>query len=211
MNALSAQNVVVEFKQPSGNVLRVLDEVSLSVRPGVIVGLTGPSGRGKTTLGRVMAGLTTPSAGSVHCDGVKVGNARRKSGRAASGCIGMIFQSPRRSFDPRMTLGKSIQLAASRNTHIDALLNDASLTRDLLERFPSQVSDGQLQRAMLVRTLAAQPQYVVMDEMSAMLDPATTATVVHAVRKFAERGGGVLFISHDHELLQLAADEIVAF
>ena len=211
MNALSATKVVVEFKEPSGAIRRVLDQVSLKVKAGSIVGLTGSSGCGKTTLGRVMCGLMMPSSGAVYCNGIEVGNIRRRSGRAIRGRIGQIFQSPRNSSDPRITLGKSIRLAARADTDIEALLDETSLTKDLLDRFPAQVSDGQLQRAMLVRTLAAQPEYIIMDEITSMLDPATTASVVDAVRRFAHKGGGALFISHEHELLKLVTDEIIVF
>lgn len=208
MRGLSARNISVEFRHPGGGAIRVLDGVDLTVRPGMIVGLTGVSGQGKTTLGRVMAGLMLPSCGQVICDGMCVGDVRSRSGRTVRGKIGMVFQSPRRSCDPRLTLKQTIQQAAAPGTDLDAVLAAVVLTTDLLERRPAQISEGQLQRAAVARTLAAGPDYLILDEMAAMLDPATTATVMNAVRRFVANGGGALFISHDHELLSVVADEV---
>lgn len=187
---------------------RILDRVSLSVEPGSIVALTGPSGRGKTTLGRIMAGLQRPDEGRVTCDATPVGWVRSRAAAQVRGRIGMVFQSPRRSCDPRLTLGKTISLTARPKADLFAIIRAVAITPDLLDRYPAQVSDGQLQRAAMARTLAAMPDYMILDEMSAMLDPATTATLIDVVRKFAQDGGGVLLISHDHELVKAVADHV---
>jgi len=208
MRGLSAQDVSVEFPRPTGGSVRVLEQISLTVRPTTIVGLTGASGRGKTTLGRVMAGLTAPTQGQVTCDGATVGYVRNKSGQAVRGRIGMVFQSARRSCDPRLTLGRTIVQTAKPDIDLGKILASVALTPDLLRRYPAQVSDGQLQRAAMARTLATRPNYIVLDEMTAMLDPATTATLMDAVKQFVQTGGGVLLISHDHELVNIVADEI---
>jgi len=208
MKGLSAQNIIVEFRRPDGSHIRVLDEVSLTVTPGMLVGLTGPSGRGKTTLGRVMAGLVHPASGEVLCDGVPVGNVRTRAGIRVRGRIGMVFQSPRRSCDPRLTLRKTILQTADPQSDLAEILAAVVLTNDLLDRYPAQVSDGQLQRAAVARTLAARPDYIVLDEMTSMLDPATTATLMYAISGFVNAGGGALMISHDHELVQAVADVV---
>lgn len=208
MQGLVASDVVVEFRRPGGQQMRILDRVDLIIPPGKIVGLTGPSGRGKTTLGRVMAGLVVPTAGRVICNGIEVKNVRTRSGAATRGKIGMVFQSPRRSCDPRLTLKKTIMQTARPDADIEAILARVVLTPDLLNRYPGQVSDGQLQRAAMARTLAAKPDYIILDEMSSMLDPATTATLMDAVKQFAKEGGGVLMISHDHELVDAVSDEV---
>lgn len=208
MQGLVASDVVVEFRRPGGQQVRILDRIDLIIPPGKIVGLTGPSGRGKTTLGRVMAGLVIPTAGRVICNGTEVKNVRTRSGAATRGKIGMVFQSPRRSCDPRLTLKKTIMQTARPDADIEAILTRVVLTPDLLNRYPGQVSDGQLQRAAMARTLAAKPDYIILDEMSSMLDPATTATLMDAVKQFAKEGGGVLMISHDHELVDAVSDEV---
>ncbi|MQC07059.1 ABC transporter ATP-binding protein [Morganella morganii] len=208
MQGLIAKNVTVEFNTPDGNLMRVLDQVTLSVPPAKVVGLTGSSGRGKTTLGRVMAGLAVPSYGDVFCNGQPVKNVRTSSGKSTRGKIGMVFQSPRRSCDPRLTLKQTITQMMRPNMNILEIMSMVALTSDLLERYPSQVSDGQLQRASMARALATRPDYLILDEMTAMLDPATTATLMDAVRWYTKGGGGVLMISHDHELVDAVSDEI---
>lgn len=208
MKGLIASNIIIEYRRPAGGTVRVLDNVSLTVPPGTLVGLTGPSGRGKTTLGRAMAGLVQPAGGEVLCNGVPVGNVRTRGGKRARGHIGMVFQSPRRSCDPRLTLRRTIEQTARADSDLPAILRAVALTEDLLDRYPAQVSDGQLQRAAVARTLATRPDYIVLDEMTAMLDPATTATLMYAIREYVNAGGGVLMISHDHELVEAASDVV---
>ncbi len=204
----------------------VLRGVDVAVPAGRIVGLYGPSAGGKTTLGRVMAGLLRPSAGEVLIDGARI-NARR--GRLSSR-VAMVFQSPRRSCSPRLTLAQIIaepltvrtRRAGHRrvdgHTHTDRTLDHAvhdlaaevGLTPDLLTRLPAQVSDGQLQRAALARALAQDPAYLICDEATAMLDAVTTAVIAALVRRRAELGLGVLAISHDTALLTAWADEVTS-
>ena len=184
----------------------VLANVNLVIPAGSQVGLTGPSGSGKTTLARILAGLTVPSAGSVSCNGAAV--------RAAgNGSIAMLFQSPRRSCSPRMTLRSVIAEGMSGirrsmrrkdvDTGVRQVAERVQLTADLLDRYPHEVSDGQLQRACLARALAAGPDYLICDEATAMLDAATTAAVVRVIgEEVAARDLGVLALSHDQRLLE---------
>ena len=221
--ALVAENVSKSFGAKDGSARVVLSDVSIRVDPGQIVGLRGPSGAGKSTLGRILAGLEVPDLGQCFCDGVPVGAVRSRAGQRVRGQIGMVFQSPRRSCDPRMTLGRTIRSAArqgrqgrrdgqrtGKSVDIDELIRNVGLTPDLLDRFPSQVSDGQLQRAAVARTLAAGPRYLICDEMTAMLDAANSAAIVEVIRDFAVSGGGVLMISHEHRLLAAVCDGVVA-
>ncbi|MFG1797213.1 ABC transporter ATP-binding protein [Nocardia sp. NPDC049149] len=195
--ALAAHGVSLRFgRRP------VLTEVSLAIGRGEVVGLAGPSGAGKTSLAQVMSGLRAPDSGTVTCDGSPL--PRRKTGR-----IAMLFQSPRRSCDPRMTLRQSIVELARGSVDWDAILESVGMTPDLLDRYPVQVSDGQLQRAAVARVLASKPDYLLCDEMTAMLDPATTATVARTVTGLAGTGVGVLFISHNLPLLTACTDRIV--
>lgn len=179
----------------------VLTDVDVDLSPGEIVGLVGPSGCGKTSLARVLAGLTRPLAGEVLIDGVRVG---------LDGRVAMVFQSPRRAFDPRLTLRRSIQLCARGEVDWPRLCARTDLPIGLLDRLPRQVSDGQLQRAAIARALAGEPGYLLCDEMTAALDPATTAAVVATVRRAADDGMGVLFISHNVRLVDACCDRVLA-
>ncbi|MFF2085740.1 ABC transporter ATP-binding protein [Nocardia sp. NPDC058176] len=182
----------------------VVRGVDLRVAPGEIVGITGESGSGKTTLARTMAGLLAPAAGRVTVDG--------KSPRQARGAIAMVFQSPRTATNPHFTLAQIIAEPAHIRRmpipDLTALAATVGLTPDLLDRRPHALSDGQLQRACLARALAQNPRYLILDEPTAMLDAATTATIIHLVRTRATDNTGILLISHDTPLLDVACTRI---
>ena len=184
----------------------VLRNVTISVPAGGQIGLTGPSGSGKTTLARILAGLLPAGEGTVTCNGQPVQRPWKQNGH---GCgIAMLFQSPRASCSPRLTLRQIIAEGARRTSRggrahlVEQLAAQVQLTPDLLDRYPREVSDGQLQRACLARSLAAAPGYLICDEATAMLDAATTASLVRVISSEVEsRGMGVLALSHDRPLL----------
>ncbi|MFD4352262.1 ABC transporter ATP-binding protein [Nocardia sp. NPDC058518] len=182
----------------------VIGGVDLRIAPGEIVGVTGDSGSGKTTLARTMAGLLTPTSGTVTVDG--------QPPRQARGAIAMVFQSPRAATNPHFTVAQIIaEPARIRRTPIPdlaALATTVGLTPDLLDRRPHALSDGQLQRACLARALAQNPRYLILDEATAMLDAATTATIIRLVTAHATDNLGVLLISHDEPLLDAACTRI---
>lgn len=183
----------------------LLDDVTLRLEPGEIVGLVGSSGSGKTTLGRVLVGLERPSRGRLEIDGAPP--PRRPNGRTA-----MLFQSSRRSFDPRLRLGEAVQLCArGRLSQRDRnqLCALADVLPSLLERLPGQVSDGQLQRIALARALGSRPRYLVCDEPTSALDPAAAAAIAASLRRVAEQGTGILIASHDVQLLGACSDRML--
>jgi ABC-type glutathione transport system ATPase component len=192
----------------------VLTDFTLTVPPGLTVGLAGPSGSGKSTLARVLALLHKPFAGAVHLDGAPVTAYRHRAPRRQRTRIGVLFQQPRLSVDPRMTLRTAIAEPLRANGRpvdvVDELADRVMLTPELLTRRPHEVSDGQLQRACLARALALRPAYLICDEMTTMLDASTTAALVTVIRDYQRRAGaGVLAISHDAVLLRHWADEVV--
>lgn len=200
---LSARGVTVAFRGRT-----VLDDVSVDVRPGRILGLVGPSGAGKSTLAKVLSGRVEPSAGSV----IGGGPVR----------VAMIGQAPRDACDPRWTLrrtiGEPFRIAAGgrlgreafgEREAVDAAAESVLLDGELLGRRPDGVSDGQLQRAVIARALVQEARFLICDEPTSMLDPITAAGVVAVLRERAAAGAGVLFISHDHRLLDAVADEVM--
>jgi peptide/nickel transport system ATP-binding protein len=191
----------------------VITDIDLTVHPGQTIGLAGPSGSGKSTLARVLALLHKPFSGTVEVDGTPVTGFRHRAPRELRTRIGVLFQQPRLSVDPRMTLRAAIAepLRAVRDQYrVDELADLVMLTPDLLGRRAHEVSDGQLQRACLARALALRPAFLICDEMTTMLDASTTAALVAVIRDYqAETGAGVLAISHDSVLLGHWADETV--
>lgn len=187
MSALTAQRVTAQYGRRSAPVFA---DVSITVPQGRLIGLIGPSGSGKSTLARVLTGLLPAQSGTVMVSGAPIVARRGKM----TGEVGMLFQSPRRASSPRMTIRELITepLTMSRNRRagsrpqevdIDALLASVGLTSDLLPRRTAEVSDGQLQRACLARSLVAAPTYLICDEATTMLDPVTTASITRLIRR----------------------------
>ena len=189
----------------------VVHGVSLDVLPGEVLGLVGESGCGKSTIAKCVAGFLRPSAGDlVVCEGAD--EPRRGPHR-----VQMVFQDPSSSFDPRRTLGQSVT-EGLRNAGIpkDEALEQAGelfercgLARELLGRYPHQVSGGQCQRAAIARALAARPVLLIADEATSALDVTVQAQVVTLLRELnAEFGMAVLFICHDLALVQDFCDRV---
>ncbi|WP_326592569.1 ABC transporter ATP-binding protein [Streptomyces sp. NBC_01294] len=181
----------------------------LTLRPGESVGLLGPSGCGKSTLARVAALLHRPDRGTVALDGRAVTGFSHRAPRSLRTAVGVVFQQPRLSADPRLTLRDLVAeplRATGRRTEADRIVPELTqrvgLGADLLARRPHEVSDGQLQRACLARALVLRPRWLVCDEMTAMLDASTTAALVAVVEEYrAGTGAGLLAVGHDPVLL----------
>jgi len=195
----------------------VVSDLDLDLAPGEVVGLQGPSGCGKSTAARVLALLHQPSSGAVSIDGIAVTGSRHRVPARLRTRVAVLFQQPRTSVDPRMTLRQAVvePLMANGRKHevaqrLPELASTVGLTDELLDRRPHAVSDGQLQRACLARALALRPDYLVCDEMTTMLDASSTAALVHALTTYQQQtNAGILAISHDDQLLAHWADRVV--
>ncbi|WP_419999978.1 ABC transporter ATP-binding protein [Streptomyces boninensis] len=197
----------------------VVRDASLTLTTGESVALLGPSGCGKSTLARIAALLHRPDSGEVHLDGTPIRRWRHRADRAHRTAIGVVFQQPRLSADPRLTLHATIAeplRATGRKPEIEARLAELApvvgLTPELLTRRPHEVSDGQLQRACLARALVLKPRILICDEMTAMLDASTTAALVTAVEDYRTATGATLLaVGHDKPLLTRWCDRTVTF
>ena len=161
-----------------GGTVRALDDVSLSMIQGEIVGLVGESGSGKTTLCRVLVGLTAPTSGSVELGGRPVYELLRKEPLAFRRRVQMLLQDAVASLSPRMTLGKTLHepiaihnLPRQETTlRLQAILQRLGLPADVLAKFPHQISGGQARRVGVARALVMQPEIIIADEPTAGLD-----------------------------------------
>ncbi len=179
----------------------VLEKVSLTVAPGERVGLKGPSGRGKTTLCRLLAGYERPKAGEVLLDGKAVTSFRGVCP------VQMIWQHPETVVDPLLPLGKTLEEAGPVEPRIREALH---IEEGWITRYPTELSGGELQRFCLARALHPSVRYLLCDEISAMLDLVTQAQIWDFLLEEARRRSlGLLIVSHSDQLLRQLCTRIV--
>lgn len=187
--------------------VQAVDGVDLAIPRGTTVGLVGESGSGKSTVARLLVGLVEPTGGEVLLDGVDITGRRGKEILAVRRRIQMVFQDPYSSFDPLSSIGDSIAESLKTHTSMSSadqmkrsreVLSQVGLPGRYLERYPSEMSGGQLQRAAVARALVNEPEVLVLDEPVSALDVSTQAQVINLLEDLqAETGVSLLFIAHD--------------
>lgn len=218
---MSLELLNISFTHPGSAAL--LEHLNLQVAPGELVGLSAPSGAGKSTLLRIAALMLGADSGTVCINGITVA-AGQEIPTAVRRNLGVVLQSPRAAADPRLRLDSLIcapldfQLRALRprpHKHaerISQLADLVELSPKILRNYPHQVSDGQLQRALIARSLILDPSVLICDEPTAALDAQTTRMILQVLSRQAASGTAVLIASHDaaaltpvaHRMQQLA-------
>ncbi|MBF0688893.1 MAG: ABC transporter ATP-binding protein [Cellulomonas sp.] len=217
--ALDAQDIVIEYpgrrRTPT---FRAVDGVSLQIRQGEVVGLVGESGSGKTTIGRAVVGLLPVTSGSLKIVGQDMVGATMKDLKPLRTKVGIVFQDPGSSLNPRLPIGESIAeplllhrgvkgQAAQRE--IERLLDQVRLPRAMRNRYPHELSGGQRQRVGIARSLALEPRLLVADEPTSALDVSVQAAVLDLFQELQrEHGFACLFISHDLAVVEILSDRI---
>ncbi len=182
------------------------ERFSLAVAPGERVHLKAPSGFGKTTLARVLAGYERPRAGTVLVNGEPLP-------RRGPCPVQLIGQHPELTLDPRLRMERSLaEAGAAPDTPEGARLMDALGIRSAwLARFPHELSGGELQRFCIARALAARPRYLIADEISTMLDAVTQAQLWSVLLAEAAEGSmGLVFMTHSAALASRIATRVVS-
>ncbi len=195
--------------------LKALRDVSLTVRPGEILGVVGESGCGKSTLGRCIVGLDRPEQGTFAWQGGAFDSDRHERARQ----IQMVFQDPYASLNPRMTLGAILEEvlkvhgtaadAQARQRRVDELLLMVGLAPALKDRLPHAISGGQRQRISIARALAVEPRLIIADEPVSALDASVQAQIINLLEDLrAKLGIAIMFIAHDLNVVRHISDRI---
>jgi peptide/nickel transport system ATP-binding protein len=205
-----------------GGHVRALDGVSLQVERGQRLGIVGESGSGKSTLIRLMAALDRPTAGNVRFEGREITGLRERDLGFLRASVQLVFQDPRSSLNPRMTVG-SIVTEPLRSRRLRRSLDDVDPKRRLHEvlqavdlpadaagRYPHEFSGGQRQRIAIARALASDPEVLIADEPVSALDVSVRAQVLNLLADLVEaRGLTLIFVSHDLAVVRHLCDSVV--
>lgn len=207
MSVLEIRDAKVQF-QTRGGPLYAVDGVNLAVEEGETVAVVGESGCGKTTLARAALGLQPLFAGTIALLGEPVHGVRAKNAER----VGMVWQDPFASLDPRWKVGRSAAepgRIAKKPIDVEKLFKDVGLDPSFADRFPHQLSGGQRQRVAIARALALRPPLVICDEPTAALDLSIRAQILNLLKDIQrEMGLSFLYISHDLTTVRFLADRI---
>ena len=218
--ALQLDQVVKHFPGPRrGTKVHAVNDVSFSVAPGETVALVGESGSGKTTLGRLALQLERVTSGRVLLEGRDITQLSQSALRALRPHMQMVFLDPWATLNPRMRIRSVLEeplrlhttlSAPERLARVVGMAERVHLGGSLLDRFPAQLSGGQLQRVALARALMTQPRLVVLDEPTSSLDLSVRAEILELLAELrAQSQVSYLFITHDLGTVRLIADRIV--
>ena len=200
----------------------VLQNVSLNIPAGSIIGVSGASGIGKSTLAKILCGVMPPDAGAVFLDGKLLVSPKEAYDRKRGLAIQMVYQQPYATLDPLQKIGTGLRelisyhRLAENKRAAEKLIADTlaqmQLSTKILAHLPRQISGGEAQRVALARCLLLRPKLLILDEATSMLDVSTQANLLALVKaQMLPNGGSVLFISHDRALTDFYCDVVYAF
>ena len=210
--------------------VHAVKDVSFRIRRGTTLGLVGESGSGKSTVAAALTGLVKPDRGAATLDGADVLHVKRSDAKALRRRIGLVFQDPFSSLNPRARVESSIAEpltvhglaagAAARRARVAELLDLVGLPTSFAQRYPHELSGGQRQRVSIARALAAEPDLLILDEATASLDVSVQARVLDLLARLqSELGLAYLLIGHDlavirrlsHDVLVMRNGEVVEY
>nr|WP_246233051.1 ABC transporter ATP-binding protein [Nakamurella aerolata] len=216
---VSLQNVAVEYpKRGRTPAFRAVDNFTLDIHRGEVVGLVGESGSGKTTVGRALVGLLPFVEGTAEVVGTNMVGVKKNELMQVRRKVSFVFQDPGSSLNPRLPIGESIgeplylhkiAKGAQLSKRVEELLDQVNLSRSMRNRYPHELSGGQRQRVGIARALALEPELLIADEPTSALDVSVQAKVLELFQQLQqEKGFAALFISHDLAVVEMLSSRI---
>ncbi len=215
--ALSVKNISKIYRKNNKDYV-ALEDVSFDVRQGEIFGIVGESGSGKTTLAKQITRLESPNNGQIIVNNRDITSLKRKEIRNIYKDIQMVFQDPIGSFDPRLTIGKSIDELLKNNKipkemrrkKTIELLELVGLDEQYIDKYTREMSGGQCQRAAIAKALSTEPSILICDEITSALDVSIQGQVISLLKELREHNKMTyLFVCHDLALVELICDNII--
>ena len=217
--ALLLEDVAIVYpKQGRRPEFRAASHINLRIDPGEVVGLVGESGSGKTTIGRAAVALLPVREGKLSVAGRDITNASARDLFPFRKSVGIVFQDPGSSLNPRLPVGESIgeplflhegMKGPALSKKVESLLESVNLPRSMRNRYPHELSGGQRQRIGIARALALAPKLLIADEPTSALDVSVQAVVLRLFKELQEEYGfACLFISHDLAVVEMVSDRI---
>lgn len=197
--------------------VKAVDDISLEIGEGEIVGLVGESGSGKTTLARVILNLTKMTGGNITINGIDLKNASKAEMKQLRSEIAVVFQDPASNLNPRQTVESSIMRPmiihgvprAEAKQKAKEVLEMVKMDQRYLDSFPHQLSGGQLQRIAIARALALNPKVMILDEPTSALDVSVQAQILNLLLDLQEQLNlTYLVITHDLNVIKYISDKI---
>jgi peptide/nickel transport system ATP-binding protein len=214
-------NAIARLIGRSSGTVRAVDGVSLSIAPGEVLGLVGESGSGKSTLGRALLGLVPATSGSIRYNGQELTGLPESKLRPLRRRLQMVFQDPHASFNPSMTVGRSVGdalrihgiggNAEQRRVAVLAALERVGLApgERFIDKYPAELSGGQKQRAVIARAIILDPKLLVADEPISMLDMSVRAKILGLLDELrADLGLTYVYITHDLASARFFCDRV---
>lgn len=189
----------------------VLKNISFQVQSGQTFGIVGESGTGKTTLGKIIAGIENATGGEIYFRGESIKEMNKEAFSRYRRRVQMLFQDPEGSLNPKKTVHQSLDEILEliklpkkeRKITLEKIMQTVGLSSELLGRLPSQISGGQNQRVALARILLLEPEVIILDEPTSALDISVQAQILNLLKELQENKRlTYIFISHDKDVIQ---------
>lgn len=221
MSFIEIEHLMKIYGHSKSDKVAVLKDVSFTMEQREIVGLIGASGAGKSTIGKILAGLETPNKGTIRFDGHDLTKMSGRERRAFSKHIAMIFQDPYESLSPRMKIRELVeepliiqQIERDKQKRLNIVreaLQVVSLDPDkYLERYPHELSGGERQRVGVARAFVCKPKLIIADEPTSMLDTSLRLELIALLKSMNEQYGiSYVFVTHDIALTKGFCDRII--